>query len=136
MYEVDELTGNITLRQGDNGEYTLEDIPNNYLYMAYFGVHDDKRKKIGTEIIKEIDQVNKRVTFKLSPSFTDQLVVKDNEETATYFFDVKLAYKEVDDDGNVIVDIEDTLILGDKTAEEKNTITVYPKTVEGGIING
>lgn len=130
MYEVDEITGNITLRQGDSGEYTVEGLPNNYLYLAYFAVHDDKRNPVGYEIIKEIDQANARVTFPLTPEFTDYLIVKPNEEVATYFFDVKLSYYSDS------IQIEDTLILGDKTPEEKNTITVYPKTVEGGVNNG
>lgn len=130
MYEVDEITGNITLRQGDSGEYTIEGLPNNHLYLAYFAVHDDKRNRIGFELIKEIDQRNARVTFELTPEFTDYLTVKSNEEVATYYFDVKLSYYSDS------TKIEDTLILGDKTPEEKNTITVYPKTVEGGVSNG
>ena len=130
MYEVDEITGNITLRQGDSGEYTIEGLPNNYLYLAYFAVHDEKRNRVGFEIIKEIDQTNARVTFELTPEFTDYLIVKPNEEVATYYFDVKLSYYSDS------TKIEDTLILGDKTPEDKNTITVYPKTVEGGVNNG
>ena len=131
MYEVDEITGNITLGLGDSGEYTVEGLPNNYLYLAYFAVHDDKRNPIGYELIEEIDQTNARVTFELTPDFTDYLTVKPNEEVATYFFDVKLSYYYGEE-----IQIEDTLILGNKTPEEKNTITVYPKTVEGGVKNG
>jgi hypothetical protein len=131
MYEVDETTGNITLRQGDSGEYTVEGLPNNYLYSAYFAVYDDKRNPVGYEIKKDIEQENARVTFPLTPEFTDYLIVKPNEEVATYFFDVKLSYYDGEN-----IQIEDTLILGDKTSEEKNTITVYPKTVEGGVKNG
>ena len=60
--------------------------------------------------------------FVLGSSLTDLLKVPSNSETATYNYGVKVC----SDDG-----YEDTLNIGGSDMGDKNTITVYPKKVEG-----
>ena len=52
--------------------------------------------------------------------------MKKGEDSATYYFGIKICYG--------INDIEDTLVIGDKTIEDLNTITVLPKITEGSNI--
>lgn len=125
MFSVDELTGDITLRQGDDGVYTLVDIETDYTFTPYLAVTDEDYKPIGEQITGTVEYIDekKNVSFKFEPEFTDLLVVKKGQETATYIFGVKLS--------NSVEKIEDTLIIGNKDAYGVNTITVLPKIVEG-----
>jgi len=123
MFIVDDITGNITLRQGDNGEYTLFGIPTDMVYVGSLAVVDENRNRIGEEIITNTNQTEGSVTFTFTPEFTDKLTVKRGEESATYDFAVKLRVG--------VNYIEDTLVIGNKTIYDKNTITVLPKIAEG-----
>lgn len=122
MFIVDEISGDITtLTQGDSGDYVLTGLPTDQYYTFYFAIQDENRNPIGNEI-KVSGNLRSTVTFPLTPSLTDLLKVKKNEEFATYYFGVKCCSS---------AGIEDTLIIGDKKVGERNTITVYPKKVEG-----
>ena len=121
MFLVDEETGNITLRQGDSGEYTINGLPTDQYYDVYLAIQDKKRNPIGNEI-KESANLKSSVTLKFLSSLTDLLTVPKSEETETYYFGIKLCDKL----GN-----EDTLIIGNNDVGDKNTITVYPKKAEG-----
>lgn len=121
MFLVDEETGNITLTQGDSGEYTINGLPTDQYYDVYLAIQDKKRNPIGNEI-KESANLKSSVPLKFLSSLTDLLTVPKSEETETYYFGIKLCDKL----GN-----EDTLIIGNNDVGDKNTITVYPKKAEG-----
>lgn len=118
---VDEESGDITLVQGDNGQYVITGLPTDKNYTACFAIYDSKRKPIGSEI-NVLANYAEAVVFTLTPSLTDLLTVKTSEATAEYYFGIKLCHP----DG-----IEDTLLLGDSEMGDLNTMTVYPKKVEG-----
>lgn len=122
---VDE-NGNITLVQGDTGEYVVSGLPNDkQTYVLYLAITDEKRNPIGDEIyVPTLGSTS--VTFTFTSTLTDLLTVKPKEDTATYNFGIKLC------DGTTL---EDTLLLGNSQIGDVNTITVYPKKVEG-TING
>lgn len=121
MQIVDELTGDIIIRQGDDGHYVVEDIPTDKNYEAYFSVYDEDGKIIN-ELKAETNNEN-FVKFVFPPTFTDEWAVKRGEEEATYYFAIKLCYG--------FNQIEDTLVIGNKTIYDKNIITVLAKQVEG-----
>lgn len=122
MFIVDEISGDITtLTQGDTGKYTLTGLPTDDYYTYYLAIQDTNRNPVGSEIVVS-GNLKSTVTFPFTSTLTDLLTVKKNEEYATYYFGVKLCSQAGE---------EDTLIIGDKQVGEKNTITVYPKKVEG-----
>lgn len=114
--------GNITLVQGDSGELVVTGLPTDQNYKVYFAIQDENRKPIGSEIVVNSNKSDS-VIFALSGSLTDFLTVKKGEDTATYYYGVKLCNEEES--------TEDTLLLGDSNIGDRNTITVYPKKVEG-----
>lgn len=121
MFIVDELTGDITLRQGDDGLYTVTGVKVDYVFTPYLAVSTQDRIQIGEPIVGTTNE-DGSIDFIFKPSFTDLLEVEKNEEDATYNFAVKLK-KGIDEK-------EDTLIIGNKTIYETNTITVLPDLVE------
>ena len=121
MFRIDEVSGDITLTQGDTGQYPVEGIPTDKDYRVYLAVQNNKRKQVGAQIYTN-SNYSDFVTLKIADTLTDLLTVKTTEETAEYYFGIKIC----DDEGN-----EDTLIIGDKEEGEFNIITVYPKKVEG-----
>ena len=125
MFEVDEITGDITLRQGDSGKYIISGLPTDQYYTVYLGIQNKNREPIGDEI-SEAASLRSSVELNFPATLTDLLTVKKNEDTAEYYFGVKLC---------TAAGREDTLIIGNKSVGDLNTITVYPKTVEG-TLNG
>ena len=121
MFKVDELTGDITLRQGDSGKYTITGIEVDYAYTPYLAVTTENRVQVGEQIVGVIDGTS--VSFKFKPSFTDLLTVKKGEDDETYLFFIKFV--------SGVDDIEDTIVIGNKSIYDVNTITVLPKFVEG-----
>lgn len=122
MWIVDELTGDIRCRQGDSGRYRVDDLPTDKNYKLSFALQTKKRKPIGKELT--IDTAgNPTVVMDITPSTTDVLTVPSTQETEEYLF----GFKIWDEDG-----FEDTLILGNKSEDDLNIITVLPKIVEGG----
>lgn len=119
-FRVDE-NGNITLVQGDTGRLVVNSLNTDKNYTVYFAIQDEKRKPIGNEISVETNY-QQSIVFVLSSSLTDLLKVGQNDETATYFYGIKVCSP----DG-----FEDTLPIGGNDMGDKNTITVYPKKVEG-----
>lgn len=120
-FNIDE-NGNITLVQGDSGQLVVNGLPTDKEYTVYFAIQDENRKPIGSEISVEANKTSS-VVFVLLGSLTDLLPVKKGEDTATYYYGVKICTA----DGNT----EDTLLLGNSKIGDLNTITVYPKKVEG-----
>jgi hypothetical protein len=121
MYKVDEITGDITLTQGDAGEYCLTGLPTDKPYVAWFAVQDEKRKPIGEEIRANVEDGS--VSFAIKDTLTNLFKVKSSEETATYYAGVKICDADW---------YEDTVTVGNKEDGERIIITVYPKQVEGG----
>lgn len=114
--------GNITLVQGDSGELVVTGLPTDQNYKVYFAIQDENRKPIGSEIVVNSNKSDS-VIFVLLGTLTDLLTVKKGEDTATYYYGVKLCSEEEN--------TEDTLLLGDTEIGDRNSITVYPKKVEG-----
>lgn len=114
--------GNITLVQGDSGELAVIGLPTDQNYKVYFAIQDENRKPIGSEIVVNSNKSDS-VIFVLLGTLTDLLTVKKGEDTATYYYGVKLCSEEEN--------TEDTLLLCDSNIGDRNSITVYPKKVEG-----
>lgn len=114
--------GNITLVQGDSGEITFDNIPTDRNYLVCFAIQNNKRQFIG-EQIPVFSNGEKTVVINIPSSLTDLLVVKSGQETAEYYYGVKICDENTG--------LEDTMILGDKDIGSLNIITVYPKKVEG-----
>lgn len=121
MFEVNEETGDITLTQGDTGNYTVSGLPTDQRYTLYFGVQDENRNPVGSEISESLN-LRSTVSLSITSALTDLLTVKKNEDFATYYFGLKLC---------TVGGMEDTLIIGNKEIGERNIMTVYPKQVEG-----
>lgn len=123
MFEVNEENGNITLRQGDSGDYIISGIPTDTEdYIVYFQVQDENRNNVG-EPVEVSCNGNDTARFKFDGNYTNIFTVNKGEDTASYIFGFKLC--------SASNNTEETLVLGNKKATEDNIMTVYPKVVEG-----
>lgn len=124
-FTVDDY-GEITLIQGDSGELKISGLETDRYYTVYLAIQDSKRNPIGSEISVE---ANKRpeITIVFPPSLTNLLTVKKGNEYELYYYGIKVC--------NSDDDFENTLLIGDSDFGDLNSITVYPKKVEG-TING
>lgn len=113
--------GNITMIQGDTGRLVVNGLMTDQNYDVYFAIQDENRRPIGNEISVQSNS-QPTVVFELSSNLTDLLKVGQDEETHEYYYGVKTCTA----DG-----FEDTLIIGGGDMGDINTITVYPKKVEG-----
>ena len=121
MAFITDENGNITLVQGDSGTLVIDGLDPDQNYTIYFAIQDKKRNPIGSELYVNSIQ-SSSVVFELTADFTELMTVPQNSETETYYFGIK----QCTEDG-----AEDTLLIGDSEIGEYNTITVYPKKVEG-----
>ncbi len=122
MFEVDDF-GNITLTQGDSGKLTVTGLPTDKDYKVYLGIQDENRKPVGSEIVVQ-SNMSDTVVFAIMAALTDLLNVPKDEDYAIYPYGIKICYEP---EG-----LEETLIIGEIAT---NTITAYPKKVEG-TLNG
>ena len=113
--------GNITMIQGDTGRLVVNGLMTDQNYDVYFAIQDENRRPIGNEISVQSNS-QPTVVFELSSNLTDLLKVGQDEETHEYYYGVKTCTA----DG-----FEDTLTIGSGDMGDINTITVYPKKVEG-----
>ena len=113
--------GNITMIQGDTGRLVVNGLMTDQNYTVYFAIQDENRRPIGNEISVQSNS-QPTVVFELSSNLTDLLKVGQDEETHEYYYGVKTCTA----DGS-----EDTLTIGSGDMGDRNTITVYPKKVEG-----
>ena len=121
MFIVDENSGDLTLHQGDTGEYVVTGLPDNREgARIYFEVQDAKRKTVGSQIPSVIER--QTAVFKFNQSLTNLLTVRLVEETAEYYGGIKICTDEGD---------EETVNVGDNQDGERIIITVYPKVAEG-----
>lgn len=119
-FRIDE-NGNITIVQGDTGRLVVNGLMTDQNYTVYFAIQDENRRPIGNEV-SVASNMQPTVVFELVSQLTDLLEVAEDEETHTYYYGVKTCTA----DG-----FEDTLSIGGSDMGDKNTITVYPKKVEG-----
>ena len=119
-FRVDE-NGNITMVQGDTGRLVVNGLNTDQNYTVYFAIQDENRQPVGNEVNVQ-SNMQSTVVFELASQLTDLLKVAEDEETHTYYYGVKTCTAE---------GFEDTLSIGGSDMGDKNTITVYPKKVEG-----
>lgn len=122
MAFIVDKNGNITLVQGDSGEIVIDGILTDKNYKVYFAVQDSERKPIGEEVFVNSNN-SSSVVLSIPSILTDLLKVKKDEDSAEYYYGIKVC------DSNT--GYEDTLVLGEGDIGDLNTITVYPKKVEG-----
>ena len=120
-FNVDE-NGDISLIQGDSGYLIVEGISTDKNYKVYFAIQDKNRNPIGDEIYVNSNNLG-TVAFHFTGDFTDLLTVKKNESCAIYYYGIKVCGEDSQ--------TENTLILSSGGLGTLNTITVYPKKVEG-----
>ena len=120
-YEIDDK-GNIKLRQGDSMELVIDGIPTDQNYKVFFATQNEERVPIGNEL--EFDSLGQSfVVIKLLGNYTNQFTVDEDKKTQKYYYGVKIC-SEIDQ-------TEQTLALCDSSMDNLNTITVYPRKVEG-----
>ncbi|MBR6126793.1 hypothetical protein IKQ21_03825 [bacterium] len=117
-----DKNGNITLVQGDSGRITVSGIKTDKNYTVYFGIKDKKRKTVGSELSVNSNGMSS-VIFELTGDYTDLLTVPKNKHFETYFYGIKVC--------DSVSGFEDTLVFGECGFLNLNTITVFPKKVEG-----
>ncbi len=120
-FKVDK-NANISMVQGDSGTIVIEGLNTDKNYAVYFAVQDKNREPVGDEIMLNSNN-SANVIFHLTGSYTDAFTVPRGASCETYYYGIKIC----DSNSN----IEDTLILADSDIGDFNTITVYPKKVEG-----
>ena len=122
MAYIVETSGNITLYQGDSIELVINGIPTDQNYKLYFAAQNEERVPVGSEI--EVDTLGQEsATIKLTGNYTNLFTVEEDKKSQKYYYGVKLC--------SVTDDTEDTLLLGESIIGGLNTITVYPRKVEG-----
>lgn len=117
MFIMDEVTGDITTRQGDTWSITVHGIDDGW--KAYFSVYEKDTREIIFEI--GASPVDGTTIFNVSSANSNKLTVEDGKKTATYYWNIKRCR-----DG-----VEDTVIVVGKDVSDVNKITVYPLTTEG-----
>lgn len=122
MAYIVETNGNITMYQGDSLEIVINGLPTDQNYKVYFAAQDEERNPIGAEV--EVETFGEpSVAIKLTGNYTNLFVVPEDAKSAKYYYGIKSC--------SVENDTEDTLLLGDSQIGALNTITVYPRKVEG-----
>ena len=122
MASIVETSGNITLYQGDSIELVINGIPTDQNYKLYFAAQNEERVPVGSEI--EVDTLGQEsATIKLTGNYTNLFTVEEDKKSQKYYYGVKLC--------SVTDNTEDTLLLGESVIGGLNTITVYPRKVEG-----
>ena len=113
---------NIFEDKSNSGELVIQGLNTDQNYTVYLAVQDKSRKPVGDELQV---QTNYRdtVTFVLTGEFTDLLQVDRNESFSVYYYGIKVCSSSTL--------LEDTLIFENSDIGDLNTITVYPKKVEG-----
>ena len=119
---IDTETGDMTLVQGDSGELFVQGLNTDKNYTVYFAFYNSKRKILGSEISVEANQSD-HVILSVLASLTDLLTVPQGYETAEYYYGIKVC--------DSLTGYEDTVTIGNKDIGDLNTVTVYPKKVEG-----
>lgn len=112
--------GTIYIHQGDSGDVIIDGIKEDNDYLIYFSVRNNKRERIGSELVVN-SNYNSQVTINLPSYFTDLFTVSKDESYAIYHYGLKMCKD----------DIEDTLFVANSSFGQLNNIVVFPKLVEG-----
>ena len=120
-FKIDK-DGNISMIQGDSGIITIRGLNPNKNFTVYFAIQDKNRKPVGSELSVSNNN-SSSVAFYLTADYTDLLKVKKDEPCEIYYYGLKIY--------DVSTQREETLIVGSDEIGSLNTITVYPKKVEG-----
>lgn len=120
-FKIDK-DGNISMIQGDSGLITIRGLNPNKNFTVYFAIQDKNRKPVGNELYVNSNN-NSYVVFHLTADYTDLLSVKKDEPFAIYYYGLKVCDTDAE--------TEDTLVVASNDISNLNTITVYPKKVEG-----
>lgn len=123
MFIMDDITGDITTRQGDTWSFDVEGISDDF--DAYFSVYRGDTRERLFEI--QTNPVNGVTKFEIDNTNSDKLIVPENRKTEIYYYGIKRC-KLIN--GKYF---EDTVIVGDKQIGELNKILVYPKITEGAV---
>lgn len=116
-----DKNGNLSLIQGDSGTLLINGINTDRNYTVYFAIQDKHRKTIGNELQVSSNKSD-TVVFELTGNFTDLMTVPKNENYEIYYYGLKVCSDD---------NLEDTLLIGSNEIGNLNTITVFPKKVEG-----
>ena len=120
-FKVDK-NGDIFLIQGDSGKLTVDGLNTDKNYRVYFAVQDKNRNTVGNEIMVNSNN-SPFVVFQLTGEFTNLLKVDKKEGFAVYYYGIKVC-----DESSML---ENTLVIASDDIGSVNTVTVYPKKVEG-----
>jgi len=120
-FKIDK-DGNISMIQGDSGLITIRGLNPNKNFTVYFAIQDKNRKPVGNELSVNSNN-SSYVVLQLTADYTDLLTVKKDEPCAIYYYGLKIC--------DETTHREDTLIVASGEIGSLNTITVYPKKVEG-----
>ncbi len=120
-FQIDK-NGNISMFQGDSGLITIRGLNPNKNFTVYFAIQDKNRKPVGEELSVSNNN-NDYVVFHLTGSYTDLLKVKKDEPCSVYYYGLKVCNEDEQR--------EETLLVASEQIGGLNTITVYPKKVEG-----
>lgn len=123
MSAIIDDDGNIELVQGDSLTLYVNGIPTDENYKVYFSIYDVYGNTIGDEVNVESNHQSV-IILEIPSGLTDNLTVTTGiDGTEEYYYGIKLC---LEDTG-----YEDTLCVGNSDIGDLNTITVYPKKVEG-----
>ena len=122
MAKIVEANGNIVMYQGDSIDIVVNGIPTDQNYVVYFAAQDADRNPVGSEISVE-SLGESAVAIKLVGNYTNLFTVDPDVKSQNYYYGIKIC--------SVADDTEDTLLIGETKIGDKNTITVYPRKVEG-----
>ena len=120
-FKIDK-NGNISMIQGDSGMITVRGLNPNKNVVVYFAIQNENRKPVGDELSVS-SNYSSYVIFNLTGDYTDLLTVKKDEPYAIYYYGLKVCDSDLQK--------EDTLLIAFDEIGSLNTITVYPKKVEG-----
>lgn len=118
-----EPSGNITMYQGDSIEITINGLPTDSEdYRVYFAAQNEEREPAAEQVDFPTNGESS-VVIKLNGNYTNAFTVDPDKKSQKYYYGVKLC--------SAANNTEDTLLLGDNQIGGLNTITVYPRKVEG-----
>lgn len=122
MAYIVEPSGNITIYQGDSVELVINGIPTDQNYKVFFAAQNKEREPIASEIMVE-SLGQSSVVIKLLGNYTNNFIVEEDNKSQKYYYGIKMCSENNS--------TEDTLLLGNSIIGDLNTITVYPRKVEG-----
>lgn len=119
-FKIDK-DGNITMLQGDSGTIVVNGLNPEKNYKIYFAIQDKNRNIIGNELCVNSNK-SSSVVFELTGDYTNLMTVPKNKIYEIYYYGIK----QCSEGG-----LEETFLINNSEIGNVNTITVFPKKVEG-----